>query len=302
MSRASAMSEPSFGVCLASGMFASLAVDLPLYPIDTLRTRLQAPNGLFANGGLRGIWSGYSTVLLMAMPTSGLFFVAYDTTQRYLQRRAPTVPALAIDASAASLAEILVCAVSVPSEIVKQKMQTQRGCNPVMDSCNGAAERNMARRSSQAPCICRTIHTLAQQQGLAGFYRGLGAQLCREVPFGVMQMSLFEALKRRHPMANKGTDTSSCFVGMTCGGVSGAIAGAVTTPLDLAKTRIQLRTSSTAHSSMLAEIVDIHRTSGAASLFKGVVPRTVYCGIGGALWLGAFEWAKHRLRSAEEVL
>merc|ERR1719440_1184829 len=134
--------------------------------------------------------------------------------------------------------------------------------------------------SSQAPSVLRTIQRLAYQEGLAGFYRGLGAQLCREVPFAIMQMSLFEAFKRHHPMALRATNTSSCVVGMTCGGLSGAMAGALTTPLDLAKTRIQLRTSATAQRDLLSEIVSIQRTSGSASLFKGVVPRTIYCGIG----------------------
>lgn len=225
------MSEPSFGVLLASGMFASLAVDLPLYPVDTLRTRLQAPNGLFANGGLRGIWNGYSTVVLMSMPASGAFFVAYDQTQLLLERRKPSLSPFVRDAAAASLAEVLVCAVSVPSEVVKQRMQTSTSSGSSLGSVGS---------SSQAPSVLRTMQRLAYHEGLAGFYRGLGAQLCREIPFAVMQMSLFEAFKRHHPMASRATNTSSCVVGMTCGGLSGAMAGALTTPLDLRRRAFNL--------------------------------------------------------------
>jgi solute carrier family 25 S-adenosylmethionine transporter 26 len=38
-----------------SGATAGLAVDLSLYPIDTLKTRLQSQQGFYAAGGFRNV-------------------------------------------------------------------------------------------------------------------------------------------------------------------------------------------------------------------------------------------------------
>ncbi|KAG8733092.1 S-adenosylmethionine transporter [Ceratobasidium sp. 414] len=62
-----------------------------------------------------------------------------------------------------------------------------------------------------------------------------------------------------------------------CGSVAGGIAAAVTTPLDVLKTRIMLD-------------MQIYRTEGAGALFSGVVPRTLWISAGGAVFLGVWEW------------
>lgn len=53
----------------AAGAFAGVAVDLSLFPIDTVKTRLQAPGGFFANGGWRGIYKGIGSVSMGSAPS-----------------------------------------------------------------------------------------------------------------------------------------------------------------------------------------------------------------------------------------
>ena len=45
------MTDPTFLQCMISGAVAGLSVDVALYPIDTLKTRLQSPGGFQAAGG-----------------------------------------------------------------------------------------------------------------------------------------------------------------------------------------------------------------------------------------------------------
>lgn len=59
---------PRFATALAAGAGAGLSVDLLFYPIDTLKTRLQAAQGFWAAGGLRGIYKGVSSVALGSAP------------------------------------------------------------------------------------------------------------------------------------------------------------------------------------------------------------------------------------------
>ena len=54
------MTELSFLTSLVSGGLAGTAVDVSLFPLDTIKTRLQSKQGFLAAGGFRNIYSGES--------------------------------------------------------------------------------------------------------------------------------------------------------------------------------------------------------------------------------------------------
>lgn len=43
-------------------------MDLLFFPIDTVKTRLQAPQGFLAAGGFRGIYKGVGSVVVGSAP------------------------------------------------------------------------------------------------------------------------------------------------------------------------------------------------------------------------------------------
>lgn len=45
-----------------------MAVDLSLFPIDTLKTRLQAKGGFVKNGGFHGVYRGLGSILVGSAP------------------------------------------------------------------------------------------------------------------------------------------------------------------------------------------------------------------------------------------
>lgn len=51
-----------------------MAVDASLFPLDTLKTRLQSPDGFVRSGGFRGVYSGLGTAVLGSAPTGKVFF------------------------------------------------------------------------------------------------------------------------------------------------------------------------------------------------------------------------------------
>jgi solute carrier family 25 (mitochondrial S-adenosylmethionine transporter), member 26 len=57
---------------------------MALFPLDTLKTRLQSPKGFWNSGGLKGIYSGLPSTLVGSAPTAALFFLVYDTTKNRL--------------------------------------------------------------------------------------------------------------------------------------------------------------------------------------------------------------------------
>ncbi len=56
---------PSMSAALVGGGMAGLAVDVCLFPLDTLKTRLQSSQGFRATGGFRNIYSGLGPVVFI---------------------------------------------------------------------------------------------------------------------------------------------------------------------------------------------------------------------------------------------
>ncbi|VBB28307.1 unnamed protein product [Acanthocheilonema viteae] len=92
-----------FGRPLFCGAIAGLAVELTLYPLDTIKTRLQSSKGFTAAGGLRNVYRGMRSVVIGSVPT------------------------IAVNAGAASFSEVVACVIRVPTELVKQRAQTKHG-------------------------------------------------------------------------------------------------------------------------------------------------------------------------------
>ena len=95
---------------LIAGAIAGLSVDLALYPLDTLKTRLQT-NQIRALSS--GKWyAGVSCCLLMSVPSSAVFFYTYETCRLDMNV-----------ALAAAVGESIAGLVRTPLEIIKQRMQ-----------------------------------------------------------------------------------------------------------------------------------------------------------------------------------
>lgn len=61
-----------------AGAAAGFAVDVSLFPLDTIKTRLQSQQGLHAAGGFRNLYRGLSSVALGSAPTAAVFFLIYS--------------------------------------------------------------------------------------------------------------------------------------------------------------------------------------------------------------------------------
>lgn len=274
-------SEPPAAVSFSAGLLAGVAVDVPLHPVDTLKTRLQSTEGFWELGGTRNLWNGLSAVFIVSLPGSALFFLMYESVRHFLERQMPQSQqekhfSIFRDAVAASVADVSACVVRVPCEVLKQRMQAT-GLN------------------SAPPTFLNTVASVSTE-GVSGFFAGFGATAMREVPFALIQMPLFEEMKHHHPwaaQANQDGNTQRLgLIGMHCGCFAGSLAGFVTTPLDLAKTQIMLTENPKLRLGVFSTMRAIWNDNGIRGLFRGATPRTIHSGLGGALWLGAFEWSK----------
>ena len=70
-------------ISLTAGAFAGLCVDLSLFPLDTIKTRLQSGIGFKLSGGFRSLYAGVPSVIVGSAPSSALFFWSYETAKRF---------------------------------------------------------------------------------------------------------------------------------------------------------------------------------------------------------------------------
>ncbi|KAK0613902.1 mitochondrial carrier domain-containing protein [Immersiella caudata] len=286
---------PPFQTALLAGALAGTTVDLSLFPLDTLKTRLQSSSGFFASGGFRGIYRGVGSAVVGSAPGAAFFFCTYEATKTALLARRPAgaESTAAEHMVAASLGEIAACAVRVPTEVVKQRAQAgQHG---------GSSAKALWAILEQRP----NVGVLGVWREL---YRGWGITVMREVPFTVLQFPLWEGLKawgrerrQRTGRGLLGESTAgdarrrggglaevSAAESALYGSVSGAVAAGVTTPLDVLKTRVML---SAQRESMMSIVRGILGEHGIRPFFSGIGPRVMWISAGGAIFLGSYQWA-----------
>lgn len=192
---------------------------------------------------------------------------------------------------AASLGEIAACAIRVPTEVIKQRAQAGQHGGSSLSSLQ---------------------HILRQRGaiGLTGvwreLYRGWGITVMREVPFTVLQFPLWESLKKwgreRRARTGRGLFGDSATgkddkdvsapESALYGSVAGGFAAALTTPLDVLKTRIMLSEKREGMVKVLRGIWEDGKTksgSGLRPFFSGIGPRVMWISIGGAIFLGSYQ-------------
>ncbi|RKP34865.1 mitochondrial carrier domain-containing protein [Dimargaris cristalligena] len=249
--------------CLVAGGIAGTAVDTALFPLDTIKTRLQSQVGFRAAGGFSGVYSGLLSAVIGSAPSAAAFFVAYE----YLKR---SVGAGVSDSYAPLVHMISACVVRVPTEVIKQRMQTK-----------------------QYSSTYRAIRSIASSDGILGFYRGYHSTVVREIPFTCIQFSLYEYLKKWYA-CHKGRPTQP-WEAAVCGSITGGIAAAATTPLDVIKTRIMLSSRVGLSSGIISTFRKILHEEGWRALYSGIGPRVIWISLGGAVFLGMYEKAKKTL-------
>ncbi|QLG71388.1 hypothetical protein HG535_0B04300 [Zygotorulaspora mrakii] len=268
------MDSDGFLVSLLSGAAAGTSTDLVFFPIDTLKTRLQAKGGFFANGGYHGVYRGLGSAVVASAPGASLFFVSYDFMKQelkpYFRRYLPNASEQFIETSvqmcASTIGEISACMVRVPSEVVKQRTQTHK-----------------------TNSSWQTLKNLLKNENGEGIrrnlYRGWSTTILREIPFTCIQFPIYEFLKKKWAQAT-GVTRVAPWQGAICGSFAGAVAAAVTTPLDVLKTRLMLNHRSVP---ILKLAKTIYIEEGAKVYFSGIGPRTMWISAGGAIFLGVYE-------------
>ncbi|KAJ4828082.1 S-adenosylmethionine carrier 1, chloroplastic/mitochondrial [Turnera subulata] len=269
-----------------AGGAAGVVVEAALYPIDTIKTRLQASLQLetdihydkgslgAAHGGgkivLKGLYSGLAGNIAGVLPASALFVGVYEPTKQKLLKSFPENLSAVAHLTAGAIGGLAASLIRVPTEVVKQRMQTGQ--------------------FTSAPAAVRLI---ASQEGFRGLYAGYGSFLLRDLPFDAVQFCIYEQLRIGYKVAAKRelNDPENAIIGA----FAGALTGAVTTPLDVIKTRLMVQGSANQYKGIFDCVQTIVREEGPNALLKGLGPRVLWIGIGGSIFFGVLESTKRIL-------
>lgn len=194
------------------------------------------------------------------------------------------------------LAETVACVIYVPVDVIKERLQVQG-----MYRSSNVAAHSYYRGSFDA------MRQIARQEGVGGIYKGYGATLASFGPYSALYFVLYEKAKEWARISLESSDYSvsgnrhkldHCseipfsYI-MCCSALSCAAASWVTSPLDMAKLRLQLQRANGVRTdlrkdkyssgdpkklqSIVGVLRDVFRTNGVRGLFAGAGARVIHC-------------------------
>ncbi|KAL0557047.1 hypothetical protein IC582_005565 [Cucumis melo] len=259
-----------------AGSVASFVIEAALYPIDTIKTRLQAVHG----GGkivLKGLYSGLTGNLVGMLPATAIFVGVYEPTKQTLLNSLPENLNALAHLTAGVVGGVASSIIRVPTEVVKQRMQT-----------------------SHFASASNAVQAIVSREGFKGLYAGYGSFLLRDLPFDAIQFCIYEQLRIGYKLAAQRdpNDPENALIGA----FSGAVTGAITTPFDVIKTRLMVQGSNSQYQGIRDCCRTIMKEEGARAFLKGMGPRVLWIGLGGAIFFGVLEKTKQMLANQRHPL
>ena len=130
-----------------------------------------------------------------------------------------------------------------------------------------------------------------KSKGIRGLYSGYRDILSREVTCAVIEFTLLESFLRHSNRIYKPKELPGLFSYLltpeqlqrgVLGGIAHGIAGFLTTPFDVIKSRIMVGTMLPL--SLFGCVKQIYRENGVLGLYKGWLPRTILTMVGGSIY------------------
>ncbi|GJJ08816.1 hypothetical protein Clacol_003035 [Clathrus columnatus] len=227
---------------------------------------------VFRTEGIRGLWKGVGTSLIMSVPASSTYMVTYDYLVHTVMPPLSPFPSMTPLISGV-IARTLVSSAASPLELLRTNLQS----TPISPD-----------KPNTLSSVLSNIRVLVRSQGFGSLWRGLGPTLYRDVTFSGLYWALYENFK----ISFEEQGYHGVPFAFASGSISGTIATVFTNPFDVVKTRRQALLMSTAERSsvsVISVLTQILRTEGAAALFTGLTPRIGKIAPACGIMIGCYE-------------
>ncbi|KAK7998112.1 TPR repeat-containing protein [Apiospora arundinis] len=225
---------------MIAGGLGGTTGDMLMHSLDTVKTRQQGDPHfppkysslgssyytIWRQEGIRrGLYGGWLPAMLGSFPGTVLFFGSYESSKRLMldyniQPHIAYLTAGAIGDFAASI-------VYVPSEVLKTRLQLQgRHNNPYFNS------------GYNYKSTFDAVKTIVRVEGPSTLFHGYGATLYRDLPFSALQFMFYEQFQSWARQWKRSREIGTPLEILT-GAAGGGLAGVMTCPLDVVKTRLQ---------------------------------------------------------------
>ncbi|KAI9830592.1 MAG: hypothetical protein M1826_004618 [Phylliscum demangeonii] len=181
---------------------------------------------IFRQEGLRrGLYGGVLPAFLGSFPGTVIFFGTYEYVKRHMIDRGINLHVAYL--TGGLVADLAASVVYVPSEVLKTRLQLQgRYNNPFFKS-------GYNYRSS-----FDAVRTIIRQEGPSAMFHGYKATLSRDLPFSALQFAFYEQAQQWSRDWSQSPEIGLPLEVLTAAS-AGGVAGVITCPLDVVKTRVQ---------------------------------------------------------------
>lgn len=266
---------------LSAFLSATLAI-LVVHPIDSVKTRLQV--GASDEDLFEGLYKGVLANILREAPNASIYLGVYEIIKGALMSTPLTsifrdLPLLTF-LLAGALGDAVGSIVRVPAEVVNKRLQLALSPN----------------------FLSASVDIFASSSGRASLWNAWGSVLLRDVPFGGIQIMLYELgknLMHQHAASLPAFIPSSGLpADILIGSIAGAFTAFVTTPADVLVTRIAIASgaaegseseSSARRLGVMEHANAVMKSQGPFGFFSGALQRGSYYLVMSALFFGLYE-------------
>ncbi|KAL3622742.1 hypothetical protein CASFOL_033350 [Castilleja foliolosa] len=278
---------------MVSGSIAGSVEHMAMFPVDTLKTRMQAINysssktplltlrqslsSIMKLEGLAGLYRGIAAMGLGAGPAHAVYFSVYESCKKFLLSSGDMNSSVAHAASGV-FATVASDAVITPMDVVKQRLQLE---------------------GSPYKGVCDCVRRIFWEEGFGAFYVSYRTTVVMNAPFTAVHFATYEAAKRgmmTRAESGGGDEEETLAVHAISGAAAGALAAVVTTPLDVVKTQLQCQGVCGRDRFLSSSIVDVIRIikkkDGYSGLMRGWIPRMLFHAPAAAICWSTYEAIK----------
>ncbi|XP_011059760.1 PREDICTED: mitochondrial 2-oxodicarboxylate carrier isoform X2 [Acromyrmex echinatior] len=260
-----------------------------MHPMDLVKTRFQLQvkttksdplyytgirdcmTKMYKTEGLPAFWKGILPPILVETPKRAVKFFTFEQYKQFFLfgASAPTPLTFSCAGFFAGVTEAILVN---PFEMVKVKLQSNR------------------KHIKESPSTFVVTKEIISKYGfgLNGLNKGLSATIMRNAVFNSFYFGFYHSVKgyisvRKEPWLEFLSKVAIGFV-------SGTVASCLNIPFDVAKSRIQGSQDGTQYKGTLNTIHIIYKREGFRALYKGLVPKVLRLGPGGAIMLVVYDY------------
>jgi len=264
------------------------------YPFDTIKVRLQCQEiggtnfkgtgdcvaHIFRHEGALSLYRGLSAPLVGSVAENAVLFAAYGTIQKVLQAGSDgplSVPQLTI---AGALAGTVVSFVMTPVELVKCRMQVQRGVT--------VGPWRFALQEMRA-------------HGIRTLFKGHSATMARETVGGAAWFGVYELACSLLSRDGRKESLSQGQL-MAAGSLGGIAYNAILFPADVVKSQVQAETTTGQRPQYARRLAALYAKEGLRGLYRGFGVTLLKAVPANAAIFGTYEFVHRELKAMDTSL